>query len=198
MKKVQIYLVSSVLMAALTILAMPSQLSAKGDDEKDAFVGVVEKIDADAKKVYVKSTEGVVKAFKWTKKSTVHGVTEAAIWTDHAAHTGAHVVVRSLKVAGGETIQGIHWFGQGTAKVVSGTVKHVGKGTKKVAIVVAEEAEQIYDVSEHAVVRTGKAVVHGTKHVEKNAARSVKATIHVFERDGKKVVHFFHFNDKRS
>lgn len=184
---------SSVLFLSLSIiLVAAASIPAQSNNDHDSFVGVVEKIDAEAKMIYVKSKDGVVKAFKWTKKTSLHGIKEAAVWSDHAAHVGAHVVIRFLKVAGEETIRGIHWFGHGTVTVVEATVKHVGKGSKKVAVKVADKAEEVYNVSEHAVVHTAKAVAHGSKAVEKAAEKDVKATIHVFESGGRKFVHFFH------
>lgn len=179
-----------ILIVLTAIFAFPTMILAKGDDSKDAFVGTVEKIDAEAKMVYVKSKDGVVKAFKWTKKTTAHGINEAAVWTDKAAHVGAHVVIRSLKVAGEDTLKGIHWFGQGTVKVVETTVNHVGKGSKKVAFAVAGEAKEIYDVSEHALVSAGKKITHGAKEIEKKTEKGVLATVHLIEQDGKKFVHF--------
>lgn len=179
------------LSAVLLTIAAAESVSAQGEEKHDAFVGVVEKIDAEAKMIYVKSRDGVVKAFKWTKKTSYHGIKEAAVWGDHAAHVGAHVVIRSLNVAGEDTIRGIHWFGRGTAKVFEGTVKFVGKNSKKIAVKVADEAEEIYDVSEHAVVHTAKSIGHGTKAAERAAEKEVKATVHVVESGGKKFVHFF-------
>ncbi|MEK7855518.1 MAG: hypothetical protein AAB288_05470, partial [Acidobacteriota bacterium] len=95
-------------MTVAVIGAFPNQSNAQEDGSKDAFVGAVEKIDAEAKMIYVKSTNGVVKAFKWTKKTTAHGMKTAAVWTNHEALLGSHVVIRSLKIAGEETIAGIH------------------------------------------------------------------------------------------
>lgn len=171
-------------------LSAPTNSLSQSDGSKDAFVGAVEKIDVEAKLIYVKSKDGVVKAFKWTKKSTVHGIKEAVIWTDHAAHVGAHVVIRSLKIAGEETIAGIQWFGEGAVKVVKGTVKYVGKGTKKVVLAVTGEATEVYDIAEHAVVHTGKEIWYGAKKVEKSVEKEVKADLHIIEKDGKKLVKF--------
>jgi hypothetical protein len=178
--------------------ALPGNTFAQNDDSKDAFVGAIEKIDAEGKVLYVKSKDGVIKAFKWTKKSSVHGIKEAVIWTDHTAHVGAHVVIRSIKIAGEETVAGIHWFGAGAVKVVKGTVKFVAKGTNKVAHAVAGEATEIYEIAEHAVVHTGKDIWHGAKKVEKSVEKEVKADLHIIEKDGKKFVKFIRhsFEDK--
>ncbi len=186
-----------ILIVLTAIFAFPTMILAKADDSKDAFVGTVEKIDAEAKMVYVKSKDGVVKAFKWTKKTTAHGIKEAVVWTDRAVHVGAHVVIRSLKVAGEETIKGIHWFGQGTVKVVEVAIKHVGKGTEKVAFAIAGEAKEIYDVSEHALVSTGKKITHGTKEIEKKTEKEVLASVHVMEQNGKRFVHFIEYKTNK-
>lgn len=183
------------LLAVSVIGAFPNQLNAQEDGSKDAFVGAVEKIDAEAKMIYVKSKDGVVKAFKWTKKTTAHGIKTAAVWTNHEAHVGAHVVIRSLKIAGGETIAGIHWFGEGTVKVVKGTAKFVAKGTKKIAVTVAGEATEIYEIAEHAVVHSGKDIWHGAVKIEKTAEKEVKAGIHIIEKGGKKFIKFIDHRD---
>lgn len=190
MKKKFRFRVLLLLLTIAVIGAFPNQSNAQEDGSKDAFVGAVEKIDAEAKMIYVKSKDGVVKAFKWTKKTTTHGINTAAVWTNHKAHVGAHVVIRSLRIAGEETIAGIHWFGEGTVKVVKGTAKFVTKGTKKIAVTVADGATEIYDIAEHAVVHTGKDIWHGAAKVEKTAEKEVKAGIHIFEKGGKKFVKF--------
>lgn len=184
------FLVMCISVVVITV-AGAEGVSAQVEEKHDAFVGVVEKVDAEAKMIYVESRDGVVKAFKWTKKTSFHGIKEATVWGDHAAHVGAHVVIRSIKVAGEDTIRGIHWFSHGTAKVVEGTVRFVGKNSKKIAVKVADRAEEIYDVSEHAVVHTAKSIGHGAKAVEKASEKEVKATVHVVESGGKKFVHFF-------
>ncbi|MEK7855568.1 MAG: hypothetical protein AAB288_05725, partial [Acidobacteriota bacterium] len=53
------------------------------------------------------------------------------VWRNHEARLGSHGVIRSLKIAGEETIAGIHWFGEGTVKILKGTAKLVTKGAKK-------------------------------------------------------------------
>lgn len=183
------------LLVVSVIGAFPNHSNAQEDGSKDAFVGAVEKIDAEAKMIYVKSKDGVVKAFKWTKKTTAHGITTAAIWTNHEAHVGAHVVIRSLKIAGEETVAGIHWFGKGTVKVVKGTAKFVAKGSKKIAVEVAGEATEIYDIAEHAVVHTGKDIWHGAVKVEKTTEKEVKAGIHIIEKGGKRFIKFIDHRD---
>lgn len=180
----------ALLIIVTAFAGLPGAAFGQDGDSKDAFVGAIEKIDKEAKVIYVRSKDGVVKAFKWTAKTTAHGIRSAAIWTDHEAHVGAHVVIRSLKIAGEETIAGIHWFGAGTVKVLNGSVKFVGKGTKKVAVSVANETTEILEISEHAVVHTGKEIWHGTKKVEKSVEKEVKAGVHIFEKGGKRVVKF--------
>mgnify|MGYP001205339656 CR=1 FL=1 len=178
----------------IVLLAIPTVSNAQSAKTQDAFAGAVEKIDAEAKLVYVRSKSGVVKAFKWTKKTTLHGIKEAELWTDRAVHIGAHVVVRTAKVAGEDIIQGLHWFGQGTVSVIETTVKHVGKGTKQVALKAADGTKEVYEVSEHAVVKTGKAIWHGFKKVEKHTEKEVRAVVHVVEKDGKKVVKYIEYS----
>jgi hypothetical protein len=171
------------LVAFVFIAGSPANVQAK--DAPDAFAGTVEKIDAEAKMIYVKSKDGVVKAFKWTKTTTTHGIKAASVWTDHAAHVGAHVVVRAVTIAGEETIKGLHWFGTGALKVTEATVHYV-----------AGEARKMYDVSEHAVVDTGKAIGHGAKEIGKQTGKEFTAVIHTIESDGKEFIHFIEHKKK--
>jgi hypothetical protein len=188
--------ISSILFLAAVVFVAGTQASVHANNVPDAFVGTVEKIDAEAKLIYVKSKDGVVKAFKWTAKTTAHGIEAAAVWTDRAAHVGAHVVVRAVTIAGKDTIKGLHWFGHGTLKVIEGTVHYIEKNGKKVGHTVANEAREIYEVSEHAVINTGKTIGHGAKVVGKHVGKDVSAVIHTVESDGKKFVHFIEHKKK--
>ena len=67
-------------LALFTLLAGTS-VNAQEKIAPDAFVGTVERIDAEAKVIYVKSKDGVVKAFKGTKATTMHGIKSAEVWT---------------------------------------------------------------------------------------------------------------------
>jgi Cu/Ag efflux protein CusF len=183
-------------LAFVIVAGAPAPTIAQSDNEKDAFVGTVEKIDKNAKKVYVKSKDGVVKAYKWTSKTTVHGVKEAAVWTDHELHVGTHVVIRSAKIAGEDTIKGIHWFGKGTVKVFDASVKRFGKGSKKAVVTAADGSKEIYEISEHAVVKAGKSIGHGLKHAEKKTKKEVNSFVHVVEKNGKKFIHFMEHKTK--
>lgn len=174
----------------LLILVSGATAFAQTSAEETSTVGTIESIDPETKIIKVKSNGDLVTAFKWAGKATAHGIKEGAIWTANASHIGATVAVRSVKIAGVDTVKGIEWFGQGTAKVVEGTVRYIGKTGKKVGITIADGAEEVYQVSEHAVVKTAKATYHGAKFVAQETAKGTKATIHFFERDGKKVAHF--------
>ena len=190
-------MISTVLFMVDFVFIAGSPAGAQAKNSPDAFVGTVEKIDAEAKMIYVKSKDGVVKAFKWTKTTTTHGIKAAAVWTDHAAHVGAHVVIRAVTIAGEDTIKGLHWFGHGTLKVTEGTVHYIEKNGKKVGHTLANEAREIYDVSEHAVINAGKTIGHGAKVVGKHVGKDFSAVVHTVESDGKKFVHFIEHKPKQ-
>lgn len=156
----------------------------------DVFVGTVEKIDAETKKIYLESEDGVVRAFKWTRKSTAHGINAARLWTKDAVKKGDHVVVRVGKEAGEDVVKGLHWFGSGVAGITETTVRHLGKGSRKVEVAVVGKGKEIFELSEHAVLSTGSKVWHRSKDIEKTAVKESKAVVHYVERDGKKVVHY--------
>jgi len=158
-------------------------------DGSKSVVGTIEKVDAEAKVIYVKTKDGTVKAYKWVKSTTTHGIKSAEIWSKNAVHKGANVAVRAIEVAGEDTIKGIHWFGQGAVKVSDATISYVEKNGKKVALTVSGDAKKVYSVSEHAVVDTGTEVVHGFKAIGRKIKTEAKGVVHIIEKDGKSLVH---------
>ncbi len=150
-----------------------------------SVVGTIEKVDAEAKVVYVKTKDGAVRAFKWSRSTTSHGIKAAEIWSKTAVHKGAHVVIRSVEVAGEDTIKGIHWFGQVSVKVADATIHYVEKNGKTIAITIEGEAKKFYNVSSHAVIQTGTEAVHGFKEFAHRVGTESKGGVHIIEKDGK-------------
>lgn len=171
---------------AFVVLCFTASLAS---DITKSVAGTVESIDHEAKVIYVKTKDGAIKAYKWTKSSTVHGIKSAAVWSEKAVHKGAHVVVRSVEVAGEETIKGLHWFGHGTVKVAEAVVHFAEKNGRKITATVVGDSKKVFDVSKHAVLNTGDQVVHGFKGFAKHAGKGVKVVFHAVEKEGKTVIH---------
>lgn len=156
----------------------------------DVVIGTIDKIDAGAKKIYIKTKDGTIRVFKWSKKTTTHGIDSARVWTDHTLHTGANVVARIEKEGTDDVVKGLHWVGAGTVQVEESVVRHFGKGTGRLEVASVGKTKEIFDISEHAVVKTGSKVLHKTNDIENNLGKGVNAVVHYVERDGKKVVHY--------
>lgn len=187
----------AILIIGLVFLGASASVSAQTTSgEETVVVGKIEKIDPQAKTITVRSHNDVVHAFAWTGKTVAHGIKEAALWTGHEAHVGANVAVHSVKVAGVDTFKALEWFGKGTPKVVEATVRYIGKDGKKIGLTVAGAAEEVFDVSEHALVVSGKAVGHGAKIAAKDTAKGAVATVHIVEYEGKKFIHFIEHKPK--
>ena len=188
MKTMTTRFLTTITCAALIIICTAALQANTYND--DSIVGTVEKIDTKGKQIYVKSKDGVVKAYKWTSKSSVHGIKKAQIWTNHTAHLGAHVVIHTVRVGSEDTIQGLEWFGHGTVKVFKGTVKYLGSNGRKIEHIAEDGSVEVYDVSKHALVKTGGKIGHGAKSAAKATADGSATTFHVIEQKGKKFIHF--------
>jgi hypothetical protein len=154
----------------------------------NVFTGTLEKVDSGAKTISVKAADGTVKTVKFTDKTTVHGLKDAAKGADLAGKEGGHVVVHSVGTGADETAHSIAWFGDKSVHTVDGTVEDVGKGTKTVAVKTADGTKETFVVSEHATVDTGKDV---GRYSEKGAKEGEHVTVYYTEEAGKKVAHVF-------
>lgn len=183
----------SVAVFGFAVLAVSASLAA---DISKSVAGTIEKVDAEARIIYVRTKDGAVKAYKWTKSSTAHGIRSAEVWSARAVHKGAHVVIRTVEVAGEDTIKGLHWFGHGTLKVADAVFHFAEKNGKKVTATVIGDSKKVYDVSRHVVLNTGDKIVHGFKDFGKHTGKEVKVVIYTVEKDGKAVInHIEHLDD---
>ena len=156
-----------------------------------AVVGTVEKVDASAKTVAVKTADGSVQTVKFTEKTTVHGFNDVTKAADLTGKQGTNVVVYTAKgTAKGadKTASAIVYAGKETGRAAKGTVVKVDDGTKTVVVKTADGTEEAFDVAGHAVVDSGEAV-------GSFSAKTVKAgdrvTVHYTTDAGKKVAHAF-------
>jgi Cu/Ag efflux protein CusF len=82
-----------VLTAILFLAATWCAAVPKGDQASTNVVtGTVEKVDSDAKTIALKTADGTVETVKFTDKTTVHGLKDAAKGTDLAGKEGGHVI----------------------------------------------------------------------------------------------------------
>lgn len=157
-------------------------------DVTHMLVGTVEKVDATAKTIAVKTADGTVETVKFTEKTTVHGLKDAAKGADLAGKEGGHVIVHASGEGAEKTAHSVEWFGDKTVHATEGTVDDVGKGTKTLAVKSADGTKQAFEVSEHATVDTGKAV---GRYSAVGAKKGEHVTVYYTEEAGKKIAHVF-------
>jgi hypothetical protein len=182
-------LLQSPLRAFLLLLAACFAVAAARADEVTRVIsGTVEKVDAGAKTIAVKTADGTVETVKFTEKTTVHGLKDAAKGADLAGKEGGHVIVHATGEGAEKTAHSVEWFGDKTVHTTEGTVEDVGKGTKVVAVKTADGTKEAFDVSEHATVDTGKAV---GRYSALGAKKGEHVTVYYTEEAGKKIAHVF-------
>jgi hypothetical protein len=161
---------------------------ARADEVTHVVSGTVEKVDAGAKTIAVKTADGTVETVKFTEKTTVHGLKDGAKGADLVGKEGGHVIVHTTGEGAEKTAHSVEWFGDKTVHTTEGTVEDVGKGTKVVAVKTADGSKEAFEVSEHATVDTGKTV---GRYSAVGAKKGEHVTVYYTEEAGKKVAHLF-------
>jgi hypothetical protein len=155
-----------------------------------AVKGKVEKIDHTAKTIVVKAEDGTEHTFHFVGRTAVHGTemaVAAAKESFHGLKEGSDVVVHYTAKGSEETAEEIDHVGEGGLKTVEGTVTHLDRGTKTVAIKTEDGTETAFRLSDHAAEDAGKDISEG-------AEKSGKVTVYYTERAGHKVAHYFSKN----
>src|SRR6266705_1020552 len=174
---------------ALALAAIYSVAASQSDQAStNVITGTIEKVDSGAKTIAVKTADGTVETVKFTEKTTVHGLKDAAKGADLAGKEGGHVIVHATDEGADKTAHSVEWLGDKTVHTAEGTVDDVGKGTKTVAVKTADGTKQAFEVSEHATVDTGKAV---GRYSAVGAKKGEHVTVYYTEEAGKKIAHAF-------
>ena len=85
---------------------------------------------------------------------------------------------------GRETAEEVDQIGKDGMKMAEGTVWHIDRAAKTIAVKTAEGAEETYRLADHAAKDTGKDIGEG-------AEKSGKVTVYYTEEAGRKVARFF-------
>jgi hypothetical protein len=151
------------------------------------LVGVALRLDAAAKTVVVKLADGTQHTLHFVKRTSVHAVQEAAAAAKDAFHglkEGSEVAVHYTAKGVEETAEEIDNVGKGGLKVTEGTVTHIDRGAKTLAVKTAHGAEETYRLTDSAAKDAGKDITAG-------AEKTAKVTVYYKEEGGRKVAHFF-------
>src|SRR5260370_26559046 len=101
--------IALVLFAACFAIAV-----ARAQNPTHVITGTVEKVDAGAKTIAVKTADGTVETAKFTEKTTVHGLKDGAKGADLVGKEGGHVIVHATDEGAEDTAHSVELFGDNT------------------------------------------------------------------------------------
>ncbi len=183
---------SKLLAKALLLLCATGLItSAFAQDVVHAVAGAVTKVDKTGKTIAIKTADGSEQVFRFTERTGIraeHATKVGALDTYFAGKEGTHVVVRYIGNGADKTATLVQDFGKDALKMSKGTVTHVDRATRTVAVKSDTGAEATYKMGSDAIVETDHGVVRGTRYAAKEGD---KVAIHYTEDAGDKVVHFF-------
>jgi len=161
-------------------------LALVAQDVVGAVDGTVKKIDAGTKTVVVTTADGTDHTFHYTGDLVVHGAKDTAKGTDDAFHgvkEGSKVAIHYTGEGTKATAHEIDDIGDDGLKATEGTVTHIDRGTKTVAIKTADGTVETFKMSGRAAADAGKDIGTG-------ADKAGKVTVYYTEDAGKKTIHF--------
>ena len=161
--------------------------SLAAQDVVSAVHGTITKLDSATKTAVVKTKDGTEHTVKFVDKTTVNGVEATATGGKDAFHglsEGTEVVAHYTTKGTEKTAVEVDKVGKDGIKSVDGTVTHIDRGAKTIAVKTADGTEQTFRLTDHAVADAGKDVAKGTE-------KSAKVTVYYTEVAGKKTAHFF-------
>jgi hypothetical protein len=156
-------------------------------DVVTAIHGTITKLDAGTKTMVIKTGDGVEHTFKFVGHTTVHGVMatgKAAKDTFHGLTEGSEVVAHYTTKGAEDTAVEVDKIGKDGVKVIDGTVTHIDRGAKTMAVKTADGTEETFNLSGHAAADAGKGIEMGTE-------KSAHVTVYYTEDAGKKLAHWF-------
>jgi hypothetical protein len=170
----------------VSALALATSLSLAAQDVVHAVDGTVKKVDAGTKTLVVDAKDGTEHTFHYASDVTVDGAKDTKKGTVDAAHgveEGSKVAVHYTVVGGKETAHEIDKIGDDGLKTTDGTVSHIDRGAKTIAVKTADGSEETFHMTDRAAKDTGKDIAEG-------ADKSAKVTVYYTEKAGVKTAHF--------
>lgn len=151
------------------------------------LVGVVLKLDATAKTVVVKASDGTEHTLHFLERTTVHGAHAVAASAEDAFHglkEGSEVAVHYTAKGTDETAEEIDNIGKDGLKSSEAVITHIDRRAKTMTVKTTDGAEETYRLTDSAARDAGKDIAEGTE-------KSTKVTVYYTDRAGHKVAHFF-------
>jgi len=174
------------IVTSLALLLFAS-LSLAAQDAVSAVHGTITKLDSAGKTAVIKTKDGTEDTVKFVDKTTVHGAEATATGGKDAFHgltEGSEVVAHYTAAGTEKTAIEVDKVGKDGIKSVDGTVTHIDRGTKTIAVKTADGTEETFRLSGHAAADAGKDIAKGSE-------KSAKVTVYYTEEAGKKTAHFF-------
>ena len=172
----------------VAILSLFSLTGIARATEKTASVeGVVAKIDLDAKTLEVRADDGTKHILHLAKRTVVHGERESSNRGDEAMRDlrkEDKVVVHYTKHGTDETAEEIDQVGRNGLKMSEGTITKFDRSARTMTIKLADGAEEIYRLTEHAAEDAGSE----TEDAAKNSAHAI---VYYSTEADKRIAHFF-------
>lgn len=176
----------SIVRVSLMLLLLGS-FSLAAQDVVSAVHGTITKLDSASKTAVIKTKDGAEDTVKFVDKTTVHGAEATATGGKDAFHgltEGTEVVAHYTATGTEKTAVEVDKVGKDGIKSVDGTVTHIDRGTKTIAVKTADGTEETFRLSGHAAADAGKDIAKGSE-------KSAKVTVYYTEEAGKKTAHFF-------
>jgi hypothetical protein len=172
----------------LVLFLAVSLAFAAGAQAQNVVVGTITKVDTGAKTVAVKTADGTVTTVKYTDKTAVHGLGDAAHGAALAGKEGSRVIIHDVPDGADTAARSIVYVGDKTVDKTDGTIFKIGKKSKTISVKMADNTVKVFDVSTHATV-------NGGKDVFKYSAVTMKEGDHVVvystDEAGKSIAHAF-------
>jgi hypothetical protein len=172
-------------------LLLLSTLGWAAQDVVTAVHGTITKLDSATKTMVVKTADGTEHTVKFVDKTTVHGakatVHETAMGAEdtfHGLKEGSDVVAHYTAKGSEKTAVEVDDVGKDGIKSVDGTVTHIDRAGKTIAVKTADGTEETFKLSGHAADDAGKDIAKGTE-------KTAHVTVYYTEEAGKKTAHFF-------
>jgi hypothetical protein len=173
-------------LALVSAFALTASLSLAAQDVVHAVDGTVKKVDAGTKTLVVETKDGTEHTFQYAGDVTVHGAKDTkrgAVDAAHGVEEGSKVAVHYTTVGGKDTAHEIDKIGDDGLKATDGTVSHIDRGAKTIAVKTADGTEETFHLTDRAAKDTGKGVAEGVD-------KSAKVTVYYTEKAGTKTAHF--------
>jgi hypothetical protein len=173
-------------LALVSALSLAASLSLAAQDVVHAVDGTVKKVDAGTKTVVIETKDGTEHTFHYAADVTVDGAKDTktgAVDAAHGVEVGSKVAVHYTVVGGKDTVHEIDKIGDDGMKATDGTVTHIDRGAKTIAVKTADGTVDTFKLTDTAAKDTGKGIAKGTD-------KTAKVTVYYTEKAGVKTAHF--------